>query len=57
MVGNVACVKQKVSAHKVGVGKPGAKRLLGRSRRRWWDNTECVFRIMVDYGLDSFGSG
>jgi len=54
---NVACVRQKVSAHKVAVGKPGAKRRLGRSRRRWWDNTKCVFSIMVDYGLDSFGSG
>jgi hypothetical protein len=56
-VGNVACVRQKVSAHKVGVGNPGAKRRLGRSGRRWWDNTECVFGFMVHYGLDSFGSG
>ena len=57
MAGNVACVRQKVSVHKFGMGKPGAKRRLGRSRRRWWDNIECVFSIMVDYGLDSFGSG
>jgi hypothetical protein len=53
----VACVRQKVSAHKVGVGEPGAKRRLGRSRRRWLDNTEYIISIMVDYGLDSIGSG
>jgi len=42
---------------KLWVGKPGAKRRLRRSRRRWWDNRKYVYGVMVDYGLDSFGSG
>jgi hypothetical protein len=34
LTGIVACVRQKISAYKVLVGKPGAKRRLGKSRRR-----------------------
>ena len=32
-------------AHRVLVGKPEGKRLLGRPRRRWEDNIEIILKI------------
>jgi hypothetical protein len=34
---NVACIGQKRNAYKILVGKPGGKRILGRSNSRWED--------------------
>ena len=36
--GHVARMREDRSVHRVLVGKPEGKRLLGRPRRRWEDN-------------------
>jgi hypothetical protein len=36
--GHVACMGEERGVHRVLVGKPEGKRLLGRPRRRWEDN-------------------
>ena len=36
--GHVARMGEEMGVYRVWVGKPGAKRPLGRSRRRWMDN-------------------
>jgi hypothetical protein len=38
--GHVARVEKETGVHRVLVGKPERKRPLGRSRRRWEDNTK-----------------
>jgi hypothetical protein len=35
---------EKRNAYRILVGKPGVKRPLGRSRRRWVDNTKMDLR-------------
>jgi hypothetical protein len=35
---------EKMNAYRILVGKPEGKRPLGRSRRRWVDNTKMGFR-------------
>jgi len=47
--GNVARMEEDKGVHRVLVGKPEGKRLLGRPRRRWEDN------IKVD--LQEVGGG
>jgi hypothetical protein len=41
------------------VGKPGEKRPIGRSRRKWENNIKTYLREIgwSGVGLDSFGSG
>jgi hypothetical protein len=39
--------------HKVLVGKPERKRLLGRSRRRWEHNITICLREIIWDGIDS----
>jgi hypothetical protein len=39
--GHVARMREKRNAYRLLVGKPEGKRLLGRPRRRWVDNTGC----------------
>jgi hypothetical protein len=45
--------------HRVLVGKPEGKRLLGRPRRRWEDNIKMDLQEVVwgSWGLDGVGSG
>jgi len=38
--GNVARMGERRGIHRVLVGKPEGKRLLGRPRRRWEDNSK-----------------
>jgi hypothetical protein len=38
LAGNVAPMVEKKNAYRILVGKPEAKRPLGRSRHRWEDN-------------------
>ena len=42
--GHVARMEQSRNAYRVLVGKPEGKRLLGRPRRRWEDNTKMDLR-------------
>jgi hypothetical protein len=41
--GHVARIGEKKSSYRILVGKPEGKRPLGRSRRRWEDNTKMDF--------------
>jgi hypothetical protein len=41
---NVACIGEKGNAYRILVGKPGGKRPLGRSRRRWKDHIKTDLR-------------
>jgi hypothetical protein len=47
--GHVARIGEKRNAHRLLVGRPEGKRLLGRPRRRWVDN------IRVDLGEVGWG--
>jgi hypothetical protein len=47
--GNIARIREKRNAHRLLVGKPEGKRLLGRPRRRWVDN------IRMDLGEVGWG--
>jgi hypothetical protein len=42
--GHVACVKEKMNAYRVLVGKPEGQRSLRRSRYRWKDNIKMDLR-------------
>jgi hypothetical protein len=52
--GHVARMGEKRNAYRILVGKPGGKRPLRRSRRRWMDNVKIELREMGLgwYGLD-----
>jgi hypothetical protein len=39
-VGHVACMGKRRGVYMILVWKPGGKRLLGKPRRRWEDNTK-----------------
>jgi hypothetical protein len=43
---------EKRNAYRILVGKPEAKRLLGRLRRRWEGNIKMVFREIGWDGMD-----
>jgi hypothetical protein len=43
-LGHVACIVEKWNAYRVLTGKPEGKRPLGRSRRRWEDNSKIYLR-------------
>jgi hypothetical protein len=50
--GLAARMGEKRNAYKIMVGKPGAKRPLGRPRRRWADNIKMDFREIGWGGMD-----
>jgi hypothetical protein len=50
--GHVARIGEKRNAHRILVGKLEGKRPLGRSRRRWLDNTKMDLREIVWDGVD-----
>ena len=57
-VGHVTCMEEGRGVHKVLVGKPEGKRLLGRPRRRWEDNINGPSGSGKGlWGLDGVGSG
>jgi len=43
-VGHVVCMGERTGIYRVLVGKPEAKRRLGRPRHRWEDNIKMIFR-------------
>ena len=43
-IGHVARMEKSRIAYRILVGKPGGKRPLGRSRRRWEDNIKMDLR-------------
>jgi len=45
-------MRERRSVYRVLLGKPEGKRPLGRSRRRWEDNTELGIREVVCGGMD-----
>jgi hypothetical protein len=49
---HVARTGEKRNAYRILVGKPGGKRPLGRSRRRWVDNIKMDLR---EIGWDGVG--
>jgi hypothetical protein len=51
-VGHVARIGEKRNAHRIFVGKPEGKRLLGRPRRRWVDNIKKHLREIGWDGVD-----
>jgi hypothetical protein len=58
--GHVARLEEERVVHKVLVGKPEEKRLLGRPRRRWEDNIKmyveevgCGDMYWIELGKDS----
>jgi hypothetical protein len=52
-VGHVAFIGQRIVAHSTLVGKTDGKRLLGRHKRRWEDNTKMDLQEMGwGYGLN-----
>jgi hypothetical protein len=52
---HVARMGEKRNAYRILVGKPGGKRPLGRSRRRWVDNIKMDLREIGWDGLDWIG--
>jgi hypothetical protein len=50
--GHVARMEAKVSAHRILVGRPYGKRLLGRRKRRWMDNIKMDVREVGWSGMD-----
>jgi hypothetical protein len=50
--GHVAQMEEKRTANRILVGKPGGKRPLGRSRRRWVDNIKMDLRETGWDGVD-----
>jgi hypothetical protein len=44
--GHVARMGEKINAYRILVGKPEGRRLLGRPRRRWVDNSKMDLRTM-----------
>jgi hypothetical protein len=50
--GHVARMGEERKVHKVLVGKPEGKRLLGRPRRRWEDGTRMDLREIGLGGVD-----
>jgi hypothetical protein len=58
--GHVAHMGEDRGVHRVLVGKPEGKRLLGRPRRRWEDNIKVDLQEVGrgwSWGLDGVGSG
>jgi hypothetical protein len=49
---HIARIGEKRNAYKILVGKPGGKRPLGRSRRRWLDNIKMDLREVGWRGVD-----
>jgi len=45
--GHVACMGRRRCTHRVLVGKPAAKRPLGRPRHRWKDNIKTYLQAIV----------
>jgi len=44
MAGHVACMGVRKGAYRVLMGRPGGKRPLGRTKRRWKNNINCIFQ-------------
>ena len=58
VAGRVPYMRERGGAYKVLVGKPDAKRPIGRPRRRWEDNIKMDLQELGwGHGLDLFGSG
>jgi hypothetical protein len=56
--GNVARLGERKGAYRVLVGKPQAKRPLGRPRHRWDNNIKMnLYDVGRGHGLDWCGSG
>jgi hypothetical protein len=57
--GHVARMEEDRGVHRLLVGKPEGKRLLGRPRRRWEDNIKMDLQEVGRglWGLDGVGSG
>lgn len=51
-MGNVASMEDKIIAYRVLVRKPGRNKLLGRPRRRWYDNIKVYYKERECKGLD-----
>jgi hypothetical protein len=51
-LGHVACIVEKWNAYGVLAGKPEGKRPLGRSRRRWENNSKTNLRDIGWDGMD-----
>jgi hypothetical protein len=52
LAGHVARMGEKRNAYRILVGKPEGKRLLGKPRLRWVDNTEMDLREIGWGGMD-----
>jgi hypothetical protein len=52
LTGHLARIGEERNAYRVLVGKPGGKRSLGRSRRRWEDNMKMDLRDIGWGGTD-----
>jgi hypothetical protein len=50
--GHVARMGEKRNASRIWVGKPESKRPLGRTSRRWVDNSKMELREIGWYGMD-----
>jgi hypothetical protein len=50
--GHVARIGEKRNAYRILMGKQEGKRLLGRPRRRWEDNTKIYLREIGWGGMD-----
>jgi hypothetical protein len=50
--GHVERMEERRNIYEILVGKPGGKRLLGRSRRRWVDNIKMDLREIGWAGMD-----
>ena len=48
----VACMRERRNVYGVLVGKPGGKRALGRSKRRWEDNIKMDLQEVECGGMD-----
>jgi hypothetical protein len=52
LAGHVARMVEKRNAYRILVGKPKAKRQLGRPRRRWVENIKMDLREIGRDGMD-----
>jgi hypothetical protein len=53
--GHVPQMREKKIAYRLLVGKPGAKRPLGKPRNRWVDNVKLYFEKIGWGGVDWIG--
>jgi hypothetical protein len=53
--GHVARIEEGRSTLKILIGKPTAKRPLGRPRRRWEDNVRMDLKVILKYQYEELG--